>query len=149
MEYYILKNNLKEGPYSIEDLKTKNITANTMIWKVGLSDWVSANQVGELSELLSNLPPEAPASQQVPPKTWFVESILVTCLCCLPFGIVGIINATKVESLYHNKQYDLAQQHSNQAKKWTLWGFFIMLGVWILYLLGMGAVALASYYSYQ
>lgn len=147
MEYYILKNNLKEGPYSIEDLKTKNITANTMIWKVGLSDWVPANQVGELSELLSNLPPEAPTSQQVPPKTWLVESILVTCLCCLPFGVVGIINATKVESLYHNKQYDLALQHSKQAKKWTLWGFFIMLVIWILYILGMVIFTLITLYA--
>lgn len=34
----------------------------------------------------------APQSQQqpapaVPPKTWLVESILVTILCCLPFGV--------------------------------------------------------------
>ena len=34
------------------------------------------------------------------PKTWMVESILVTILCCLPLGIVGIVNAAKVNSLY-------------------------------------------------
>ena len=145
MEYYILRNNLKEGPYSIEDLKTKNITANTMTWKVGLADWVPACQIGELSELLSNLPPEVPTSQQELPKTWLVESILVTCLCCLPFGIAGIIYATKVESLYLNKQYDLALQNSKQAKKWTLWGFFIMLIIWILYILGMAIFTLVNF----
>ena len=30
------------------------------------------------------------------PKTWMVESVLATIFCCLPFGIVGIINASKV-----------------------------------------------------
>ena len=30
------------------------------------------------------------------PKTWMAESILVTILCCLPFGIIGIVNAAKV-----------------------------------------------------
>ena len=31
--------------------------------------------------------------ENVQPKTWLVESILVTLFCCLPFGIVGIVNA--------------------------------------------------------
>ena len=34
------------------------------------------------------------------PKNWLVESILVTIFCCLPFGIVGIINAANVNSRY-------------------------------------------------
>lgn len=144
MEYYILKNNIKEGPFSIDELKNKNLNANTMIWRVGYASWIPAYQVEELSDLLSNLPPEPPTSLQNPPKTWLVESILVTCLCCLPFGIAGIINATKVESLYYNKQYDLSLHYSLIAKKWTLWGFFIMLSFWVLYLLGIGIFALIA-----
>ena len=42
------------------------------------------------------------------PKTWMVESILVTILCCLPLGIVGIVNAAKVNSLYSAGKYDEA-----------------------------------------
>ncbi|MBK7946288.1 MAG: CD225/dispanin family protein [Flavobacteriales bacterium] len=34
------------------------------------------------------------------PKNWLVESILVTLFCCLPFGIVGIINAASVNSKF-------------------------------------------------
>lgn len=39
-------------------------------------------------------------SEQVCPKTWMAESILVTVFCCLPFGIAGIVFASKVSSLY-------------------------------------------------
>jgi len=135
MEFYILINNIKEGPYTIEELHHKNINTKTMIWRVGFTNWLPAHQVPELSDILSSLPPDP---LPPPPKTWLIESILVTCFCCLPFGIVGIINATKVETLYNNGNYKLALEQSNQAKKWTLWGFFIMLAFWIIYLFIIG-----------
>lgn len=69
------------------------------------------------------------------PKTWMTESILVTLFCCLPFGIVGIINASKVSSLYTQGNYATSLQASINAKKWTKIGFFIGLAVIIMYLL--------------
>lgn len=69
------------------------------------------------------------------PKTWMTESILVTLFCCLPFGIVGIINASKVSSLYTQGNYAALLQASINAKKWTKIGFFIGLAVIIMYLL--------------
>lgn len=73
------------------------------------------------------------------PKTWMVESILVTVFCCVPFGIVGIVNASKVSSLYAQGQYEEAQKASSNAKKWTKIGFFTGLAVTIIYLLSYGA----------
>ncbi len=143
MEYFILVNNQKQGPYSIEDLKAKDIDATTMIWRVGCTDWTSADKLDDLKELLISLPPQTPASKPIIlPKTWLVESILVTVLCCIPFGIVGIINATKVESCYINKQYDLAQQHSDNAKKWTLWGFFSSIVIFVIYIIIVSVVTI-------
>lgn len=145
MVFYILINNAKQGPFSIEELENKDITVNTMVWAVGFSNWKPAKEVPELSNLLADLPPEPPtASTNFMPKTWLVESILVTCFCCLPFGIMGIINAVKIETLYNNRQYEQALIYSRQAKKWTLWGFFIMLAFWVLYLLGIGIFALIA-----
>jgi hypothetical protein len=60
-----------------------------------------------------------------PPKNWLVESILVTLFCCLPFGIVGIINAAAVNSKYAAGDYAGAQESSTAAGKWTKIGFFI------------------------
>ncbi len=78
------------------------------------------------------------------PKNWLVESILVTIFCCLPFGIVGIINAAQVSSRYAAGQYEEAERSSREAGKWTKIGFWIGLAVIALYILlvvviGVGA----------
>ena len=132
MEYYILINNMKQGPFSLEDLRSKYITGNTMVWRNGLAQWVPASQLEELASIVNAVPPEPPIPM---PKTWMVESILVTCFCCLPCGIVGIINASKVSSSYAQGFFQEAQRASAEAGKWTKIGFGIGLGVWILYIL--------------
>jgi len=85
---------------------------------------------------------------QKPPKTWLVESILVTILCCLPFGIVGIVNASKVESRFYAGDVAGAERASNEAGKWTKIGFFVGLAVIVIYLLlmilGVAAGIMAS-----
>lgn len=136
MDFYLLINNSKQGPYSIEELADKGLSPSTMVWTQGYTDWKLAKQVPELYNLLSSLPPDAPSYRSTQmPKTWMVEAILVTIFCCLPFGIVGIVHAAKIESLHQNKMFEEAIYHSNQAKKWTLWGFFSMLIIGSVYLL--------------
>ena len=78
------------------------------------------------------------------PKNWLVESILVTILCCLPFGIAGIVSATKVESLYHAGDYEGAEQASRDAKKWTIVGFcstFVLGVLYLIFVVGMGMMS--------
>ena len=71
--------------------------------------------------------------RNVCPKTWLTESILVTIFCCLPFGIVGILNANKVSTLFAHGSYEAAVESSNAAAKWTKIGFFLAIVGWILY----------------
>lgn len=71
---------------------------------------------------------------QPQPKNWLVESILVTLFCCLPFGIVGIVNAASVNSKYMAGDYMGAQLASEAAAKWTKIGFFCGIGVIVLYI---------------
>ncbi len=76
------------------------------------------------------------------PKNYLVESILVTIFCCLIFGIIGIVNASKVNSEYNAGNYEAAMEASKNAKKWTLWGFIIgaLIGV-AYFILVMAGVA--------
>ena len=67
------------------------------------------------------------------PNNYMALAILTTIFCCLPFGIVGIVKASKVNSLYMLKQYDLAMQASADAKKWSIIGIVAGLVVGIAY----------------
>ncbi len=70
-------------------------------------------------------------NNQPKPKNYLVESILVTIFCCLILGIIGIINASKVNSEYDAGNYEGALAASKQAKTWTLWGFIAGLVMWL------------------
>ena len=88
-----------------------------------------------------NMPP-IPPQVDIPirPKNWLVESILVTILCCLPFGIVGIVNAAKVNSLYDQGKYDESIRSSANAKRWTMIGLIIgvVYLIFVIVMVSMG-----------
>ncbi len=85
-----------------------------------------------------------PAQQ---PDSNLVWGILVTVLCCLPFGIVSIIQASKVSGLWAQGQYAEAQKASNDAKKWAIWGAVAGVVVGIIYLVIALAGGMSSSYS--
>ena len=70
-----------------------------------------------------------------PPRNWLAESILVTIFCCLPFGIVGIINAANVNSRWAVGDYEGAQRASEEAGKWTKIGFYVSIALFVAYIL--------------
>jgi hypothetical protein len=72
-----------------------------------------------------------------PPKNWLVESILVTIFCCLPFGIAGIVNAANVNSRAAAGDYEGAVRAAKEAAKWTKIGFFVGLGIVVLYIIAV------------
>ena len=86
--------------------------------------------------------------RQTPPKTWLVESILVTLFCCLPFGIAGIVNASKVESRFYAGDVTSAQQASDNAKKWTIVSLILGCSGIIIYLILMFLGVAASLFSF-
>lgn len=79
------------------------------------------------------------------PTTYLWQSIVVTLLCCLPFGIAGIVYASKVSDLYIMGRLEEAQNASNKAKTWTIVSFCVGLGFWLLYLLLIAIGAAANY----
>lgn len=79
------------------------------------------------------------------PQTYMWQSILVTLLCCLPFGIAGIVNANKVSSLYAAGQYELAEQASAQAWKWTKIGLILGIIAYVLSFLLFGGSIVAMF----
>lgn len=172
-EYFYIDQSTNQqcGPFSVNDLKTKNITPDTPVWCSGMTNWTVAGNVPELSVLFGynqsnpvspnyGNPTVQPPLQQRSntydnnvygqprtinngnnfngvypmPKTWFVESLLVTILCCLPFGLAAVLKASKVESLYYAGDYESAEQASKDAKKWTIVGLCSSVAAIIIYI---------------
>lgn len=59
------------------------------------------------------------------PSSYLVWAILCTIFCCLPFGIVSIVYAAKVDNLWNAGNYYEAEEASRKARLWLLIGVII------------------------
>lgn len=79
-----------------------------------------------------------PPGYGTPPDNNLVWGILVTVFCCLPFGIVSIVKATQVSSLWAQGQHAAAQKAADDARKWAIWGaiatvvLYVVIGIFYL-----------------
>lgn len=66
MKYYYAEGTEKKGPYEIDELRQMGIiTPDTLVWTAGMTDWLPASQVPELSDLLATeQPPAVPVAPQ-------------------------------------------------------------------------------------
>ena len=67
------------------------------------------------------------------PDSYLVWAILTTLFCCLPFGIVSIVQAAKVDSLWTAGDYAGAQAASASAKKWAIIAACVGVALGVLY----------------
>jgi len=155
-KYFYTDGTNNYGPFTLDELKEKKISRETKIWFQELGEWKPAGEVSELTEIFKLVPPPITKTNlnynsmenlnnQKPPKTWLVESILVTLFCCLPFGIAGIVNAAKVESRFYAGDIEGANRSSADAKKWTTISFWIGIAVGVIYLIVVIAGAASGY----
>ena len=54
------------------------------------------------------------------PNNYLALSIIVTILCCWPFGIPAIVNAARVDKYWNEGDELSANDASNKAKRWTI-----------------------------
>lgn len=158
--FYIDTEGKQKGTFSPEELRMEQIKRDTLVWTQGMEQWKRAEEVEELAWLFSGeVPPAAaqqpylspgqsqpatpygatPAAQM--PKSWLVESILVTILpfiLCSSFlsllGIIAIVYAAQVESFFNRGDYAASAEASRAAGKWTRIALWIAIG-WVLLLI--------------
>ncbi len=136
MSWYYSKNGTQFGPVAEEELSGKiasgEVSGADLIWQEGMTDWKPASQVPAFQGSAPMAPPpvstgnvsmaQPPAMatgqyQQIPNYLW--QSIVATVLCCMPFGVVGIVYAAKVDGLVARGDIAGAQAASKAAKTWT------------------------------
>ncbi|MFI3299434.1 MAG: CD225/dispanin family protein [Rikenellaceae bacterium] len=159
-QYYYHNGVDKFGPFSKEELHAKGITLDTQVWCEGMAEWAPARNVSELNALFVGapampaitpaVPPVTPppaaapvnnnmAQQQLPPSTNLIWGILTTIFCCLPFGIVSIVYACKVESTFYSGNVTMAREYSKLAGRWALIAAIVGFVVFAIYFLAVGA----------
>ena len=74
--------------------------------------------------------PGWPAQRE--PDNYLVWAILCTVLCCIPFGIVSIVYATRVSGLWAEGRYAEAQTASDNAKKWAIIGAVVGVAAYVI-----------------
>jgi hypothetical protein mkanA1_03882 len=77
---------------------------------------------------------EQPAPPPMP-DNYLALAIISTIFCCLPFGVVSIVYATQVESLYLQGRYEEAVDKSNKAFKWAIAAAATIAAIMMLYVL--------------
>ena len=157
MEWYYAKNGKQEGPVSAESLQSMIVSGavapTDLIWREGMAEWTPAGQVAEFSGGGIVAPPGGsqipqggvPQPGQVPGApvahapipNYLVQAILVTILCCVPFGIPAIIYAAKVDGMVSRGDIAGALDASKKAKTWSWVGFGCGLAVPLLWFLVM------------
>lgn len=85
--------------------------------------------------------PEMPAGQ-IP--NYLVQAILVTLLCCLPFGIPAIVFASQVNGKAQAGDIRGAMDASKKARMWCWIAFGCGLGFSLIYLIFAVFIGIAN-----
>ena len=153
--FYIDSNNVQKGPISPLNFSIYNITPDTLVWCEGMADWTRAGSLDELHDVfvtqqtqatpppyaniggyiqLQALAVQQPQQTMQPcPDSNLVWAILTTVLCCLPFGVVAIVYACKVNDRYAVGDVQGAIDASQKAKKWAIHSAVTSLVIGVIY----------------
>ena len=133
MKYWFILNGVQLGPVEESELAKVGITPDTPVWHEGLAEWKSARDIPALAHLFEQTPPRAeerPSQESKGsdfiwrpcPETYLAWNIISTILCCLPFGIVGIIYSAQVSSCHQRGDFAGAERASRLARNWLIAG---------------------------
>ena len=151
--YYVNDRQERIGPIDLSEILMHPINANTLVWRKGMAQWVPAGSIPEVSEYLAPTSSFGPTSATPPmppvgnagnqpyysgesgkPSSYLWLAILTTIFCCIPFGIVAIVFASKVDGLWARGDVDGARNNSKRALNWSLAGIVGSILVWIIYI---------------
>lgn len=124
-KYFLNDGTGQQGPFSLEELKEKNLKADSPVWYEGLPDWTTVGALDELKDVLMHTPPPYHASQPV-------EEVKPA----------AAVTATPVAAKAAEVK-PASKSAANSSKKKTAWLS------WVLYALVLGGVGYFVYDSMQ
>ncbi|MCW1149166.1 GYF domain-containing protein [Flavobacterium lacisediminis] len=116
--FFLFIDDEQQGPFNLEELKTKKITRTTKVWYEGLEDWKNAEEIEELKSLFVSVPPPIKTFKTPPPikkplqeieveeedkilgvrkKTFFISVGIFVLLLSLTFKMMQSFKKDKIE----------------------------------------------------
>jgi hypothetical protein len=92
------------------------------------------NAVGDNSDATAQQSPAPADDRQEHVPNYLVQAVVVTLLCCLPFGIVAIVYAAQVNGKLATDDLEGAKRYSAFAKLWCWIAFWTGIAVYVLWL---------------
>ena len=98
MKYYVVKNETKAGPFTIDELKIHGLKEDSLIWHEGLEGWIKAKEINELSGFF-NYDEKQIKVNESNPKKWTIRAVKVIVLFILfwLFIVLGIVQMVMQE----------------------------------------------------
>lgn len=141
--------NLPWQSYFGDTRKTERFGAKTERSNGGGNNGGGNNNVYIYPPQPNNYGMNVPPAQRPPkPDNFLVWAILSTLFCCLPFGIVSIVYASKVDSLWASGDYDGAKEAASKARTWFWWSLGTAIALWIVYILFYAILGVAAFGGY-
>lgn len=146
-KFYIIENGVQVGPFSVEELRQRNLRPDTLVWSQGMTGWTQAMSVDALSTLFfSDVPPQPqydPRGNAYPANytNWLPWAIVATVLgltnCIgIVFGIIGIVNANKANESYAFGDPLRGSAYNSTAKIMTIIGL-VLSGLTVVSTIGL------------
>ena len=141
--FFLFIDDEQQGPFNLEELKTKKITRTTKVWFEGLEDWKNADEIEELKSLFASVPPPIKSFPTPPPikkalpeieveeeekilgvrkKTFFISVVIFVLLFSLTFKIIQSFQKDKItrenkETEIYNEQLKIQNEEIAKQKE--------------------------------
>jgi hypothetical protein len=124
--FFLFIDDEQQGPFNLEELKTKKINRTTKVWFEGLEDWKNAEEIEELKSILVSIPPPIKTFSTPPPikkvlpevnneqkekilglrkKTFYISIGIFVLLLSLTFKMVQNFQKNEIER--ENKETEI------------------------------------------
>lgn len=152
MRYFIYENGQPQGPFDIEQLASKGITAETLVWYQGMEGWRKAKEIPELSDITLPTPPpinnpseETQQYMEPCPDNNMGIAIAATIMSFMgcyiigsAIGVIAIVYASKVKGYWNDGFYDEAEEYARKAKTWAIIGIILPIVFLVLMFFSFG-----------
>ncbi len=148
MRFFMVIDGQRRGPFALDELPEHGLEHDTLVWHTGMGEWLRADKVPALSEVLLTIPPplpDMPPSQpRRPPSAATPESFRTLCLWWLILlgGAVGLPLLGGLSFAVAQTQYVRISGPGFAYDEYTSagWALMVLGGV----LVGLGSVSLIA-----